>query len=127
MPARPVPSVDASDLGEILDDLTDNPSHPGLRLICHGLRLIATDARLTVNDTQVLLAELAGSPDSTDILGALGHLIERLTNPDTNPALRTLPAQAQKDAAHQGQLTCHNLTDPELRTTTSEANAALDT
>ena len=126
MPARPVPSVDASDLGEIHADLTDNPSHPGLRLICHGLHLIATDTNLSVNDTQVLLAELAGSPDSTDVLGALGHLVERLTNPDTNPALRTLAAQTQKDAAHQGQLTCHGLTDPELRTNASEANAALD-
>lgn len=121
-----VPSLDGTDLGDLLEDLTANPSHPGIVLICDGIRLLASD-RHDINRTQVLLAELAGSPDSTDVLGLIGHLAARLANADTNPALRTIPLDQQKEAAHQGWLTSHHLTDPSLRNSASNANAALDT
>ena len=121
-----VPSVDGTELGDVLDDLMANPSHPGIALICDGVRLLAHD-RHDVNGTQVLLAELAGSPDATDVLALIGHLAARLANADTNPCLRRLPLDAQKEAAHQGWLTAHHLADPDLRTSASNANAALDT
>ncbi|MFJ6069073.1 hypothetical protein ACIQHU_39290 [Streptomyces tendae] len=118
-----VPPVHGTDLGDTLEDLQG--VHAGIDLIRDGLRLLALD-RHDLNTTQVLLATLAGSPDSTDVLGALAHLITRLTNPDTNPALRALPLDQQKEATHQGWLTTHHLTDPDLRTSTSTACAALD-
>lgn len=118
-----VPNVDDSELGGTIADLAD--IHAGIDLIRDGLRLLAHD-RHDLNTTQVLLAVLAGSPDGTDVLAAVGQLVERLTNPDTNPALRTLPLDQQKDAAHQGWLTAHNLNDPDLRASASRACVALD-
>jgi hypothetical protein len=118
-----VPNVDDSELGGTLADLAG--IHAGIDLIRDGIRLIAHD-RHDVNTTQVLLAVLAGSPDALDVLGAIGQLVERLSNPDTNPAIRHLPVDQQKEAAHQGWLTCHNLTDPDHRDTTSRACTALD-
>lgn len=122
-PGNAIPSVDGTDLGDCLEDLAG--IHPGIDLIRDGLRLLAHD-RHDLNTTQLLLAMLAGSPDSTDVLGAIGHLVARLSNPDTNPALRQLPLDTQKETAHQGWLTAHNLTDPDHRHTTSNACAALD-
>ena len=121
--ANAVPPVDGTDLGDTLEDLAD--IHPGIDLIRDGLRLLALD-RHDINTTQVLLAALAGSPDSTDVLAAIGQLIARLTNPDTNPALRALPTDAQKNATHQGYLTNFTLTDPDLRNSAANANAHLD-
>lgn len=118
-----VPSVDGTDLGDLLEDLRG--IHPGIDLMCDGARLIAHD-RHDINMTQVLIALLAGSPDAVDATSLPGLLVERLTNPATNPALRTLSLDAQKAAAHQGWLTAHNLTDPDLRNTAAEANAAID-
>ncbi|MFF7476652.1 hypothetical protein [Streptomyces sp. NPDC008092] len=118
-----VPSVDGTDLGNTLEDL--NNIHPGLDLIRDGLRLIAHD-RLDVNTTQVLIAALAGSADATDVLAAVGHLVARLTNADTNPTIRHLPLDQQKHAAHQGWLTAHHLTDPDLRNSAATANHAID-
>ncbi|MFF9003637.1 hypothetical protein ACF1GW_38730 [Streptomyces achromogenes] len=118
-----VPNVDETDLGDTLADLAD--IHAGIDLIRDGIRLLAHD-RHAVGTTQVLLAALAGSPDGTDVLAAIGQLVARLADPDTNPALRSLPHHQQKEAAHQGWLTAHNLNDPELRTSASRACAALD-
>jgi hypothetical protein len=118
-----IPNVDDTDLGGTLTDLAD--VHAGIDLIRGGLRLLAHD-RHDLETTQVLLAVLAGSPDGTDVLGAVGQLVERLTSPDTNPILRTLPLDQQKEVAHQGWLTAHNLLDPTLRDTASQACAALD-
>ncbi|MFK0288340.1 hypothetical protein ACIQVL_48890 [Streptomyces sp. NPDC090499] len=118
-----VPSVDGTDLGDTLTDL--DGIHPGIDLIRDGVRLLAHD-RLDVNTTQVLIAALAGSADGTDVLAAIGQLVARLTNADTNPALRHLPLDVQKDAAHQGFLTSFHLGDSELRNSAATANAALD-
>lgn len=118
-----VPSVHGTDLGDLLDDLRG--IHPGIDLILDGALLIAHD-RHSIPTTQLLLAVLAGSPDALDAAAIPGLLAQRLTDPDTNPCLRTLPLDAQKAAAHQGWLTAHHLTDPELRESTARANAALD-
>lgn len=114
------------DLADILDDLTANPSHVGITLICQGLAAIATDISLTINTTQVLLAELAGSPDSTDVLAAVGHLVEHLANADTNPALHALPTNRQEEARKHGWTASYLINDPDLRNSASNANAALD-
>jgi len=119
-----VPPITGTDLGDVLDDLEG--IHAGIDLIRDGLRLLALD-RHDLNDTQVLLATLAGSPDGTDVLGAVGQLVARLANPDSNPALRTLPLDAQKTARRHGELTAYHLGDPDLRDSASNANAALDT
>ncbi|WP_432185476.1 hypothetical protein [Streptomyces tendae] len=118
-----VPPITGTDLGDVLEDLEG--VHAGIDLIRDGLRLLALD-RHDLNDTQVLLATLAGSPDGTDVLGAIGQLVARLTNPNTNPTLRSLPLDAQKDARRQGELTAYHLGDPDLRDSASNANAALD-
>jgi len=118
-----VPAVDDTELGGVLEDTAG--VHPGIDLIRDGIQLLAT-SRLTVDQTQVVLAALAGSPDSTDLLAAIGLLVARLTDTDTNPAIRSLDLAAQKTAQHQGELTAHNLLSPDLRNTTSEACAALD-
>ncbi|MFF9287536.1 hypothetical protein [Streptomyces griseosporeus] len=118
-----VPNVDTTDLGDTLADLAH--THPGIDLIRDGIRLLAHD-RHNLHTTQVLIAMLAGSPDSTDVLGAIGQLVARLTNPDTNPCLRTLPLDQQKEAERHGWLTSHALTDPDLRDPAANANAALD-
>jgi hypothetical protein len=119
-----VPNVDGSELGDLMDDLRG--IHPGIDLMLDGARLICRD-RHTRSMTQVLLATIAGSPDALDLVGLLGHLVARLADADTNPGLRSLPLDAQKEARHQGWLTAHHLTDPDLRDTTAHANAALDT
>lgn len=120
-----VPSVDGTDLGDILADLTTAPSHPAIQMLCDAVRLLAHD-RLTIGQTQVILAELCGSPDGTDVIGMFAHLQARLTSPDTNPCLRALPMDAQKQAELQGHMAAFHLTDPELRDNTARANAALD-
>ncbi|MFF8910624.1 hypothetical protein [Streptomyces olivaceoviridis] len=118
-----VPNVDDTELGGTLADLAD--VHAGIDLIRDGIRLLAHD-RHNLNTTQVLLAVLVGSPDGTDVLAAVGQLAERLANPDTNPALRFLPLDQQKEAAREGWLTAHNLNDPDLRASASRACAHLD-
>lgn len=64
-------------------------------MIRAGLRSIAT-TRHTLDETQTLIAVLAGaSDDTTDILGLLTATVARLADPDTNPTLHTLPATDQ--------------------------------
>lgn len=129
-PATPAaaPGFDDSELGGVLADITSaSNTHPGIRLIASGLRTIREDRTITLPDLQLVLADLAGSADASDIVGAIGHLIADLTNPDTNPALAQLPHDVQKETTHQGQLTAFALTDPDLRDTVATACAALDT
>lgn len=118
-----VPPVTGTELGDTLEDLEH--VHAGIDLIRDGLRLLALD-RHDVNTTQVLLATLAGSPDSTDVLGALAHLIARLSNPDSNPCLRALPLDQQENARKHGWTASYELLDPDLRNGASNVNAALD-
>jgi hypothetical protein len=117
-----VPPLD-DDLAGCLDDLAG--VHPGIDLIRDGIRLLALD-RHTADRTQTLLAVLAGSTDGTDILHALAHLVARLSNADTNPSLRTLPLDQQKEAQHHGEQAQFHLTDEWLHQHASEASAAID-
>lgn len=124
-------ALDGTELAYLLDDLTDASNIPaGVRQIADGIRALAADAtagRLAPGDLQLTLAILNGSPDATDLVGAIAALIEHLTNPDTNPTVRSLGHEQAKTVQHQGQLAAHHLNDPGLRDNTAEAIDALDT
>ena len=116
-----VPPLDGTELGGVLEDLEG--FHPGIDLIRDGIRLIATD-RLTTDQTQTLCATLAGA-NGVDALTAIGLLVARLSNADTNPALRTLPFEQQKAAALHGERLVFDLADDHLHQHASEAAAAI--
>ncbi|WP_331764860.1 hypothetical protein [Streptomyces sp. NBC_01238] len=116
-----VPPLD-DDLAGVLDVLAG--VHPGIDLIRSGIRLLALD-RHSADETQTLLAVLAGYSDGTDVLTALAHLVARLATADTNPALRNLPLDQQKAAQLHGEAALYNLTDPDLHQHASEASAAI--
>jgi len=119
--------LDGTELGDLLADLTNGTNiHHGIHLIAAGIRAIAEDRSLDRPAIQLLNAQLCGSPDGWDVIGAIGHLGEDL-NSDARPAVRSLPDDRRKEAAHQGWLTRHHLTDPELRESAALANTALDT
>jgi hypothetical protein len=118
-----VPNVDATELGNVLDDLTG--IHAGIDLIRDGIRHLAHD-RHTPDTTQTLLATLAGSSDGTDVIAAIGLLVARLTHTDSNPALRTLPLDRQKNAQREGEQALFALTDPYIHQPTAEACAHID-
>ena len=117
-----VPPLDGTDLGNLLEDL--GGIHAGLDLMLDGARLIATD-RLTTDQTQTLDAALAGSVDGTDALTLIGLLVARISNADSNPALRTLPFEQQKTAALHGERLVFDLADDHLHQHASEAAAAI--
>ncbi|MFE9812437.1 hypothetical protein [Streptomyces sp. NPDC005548] len=114
-----VPGVDDTELGGILTDLAD--IHAGIDLIRDGLRHIAL-TRHSLADTQLLAVTLAGSADGTDVLTAVGELVARLTNPDTNPCLRQLPFDQQKNTQTAGENLAYNLADPDLHQHAAEAS-----
>lgn len=122
--AGQIPAIDGTELAGILDDLAG--IHYGVDLIRDGIHAIAS-ARLTTDDTQLLMVTLAGSPDGTDLLTAIGHLVARITDADTNPALRTLTPDVQKTTRHHGELLVHDLTDPDLHQHASNASGAIHT
>ncbi len=113
-----VPTLNGTDLGGVLDDLAG--FHPGIDLIRDGLRLIATE-RLDLDQTQTLCAALAGS-EGCDAITAIAYTVARLTDPDSNPALRSLPLPVQKETALHGEKTAFAYTDPDLHQ--HAANAA---
>lgn len=118
---RAVPPLDG-ELAGVLEDL--ETIHPGIDLICEGIRLLALD-RLTTDQTQTLVATLAGSAGA-DVLTAVALLVSRLTTPATNPALRALPLDQQKLAQQYGEQHLFHLTDPHLHQAPAEAAAAID-
>jgi hypothetical protein len=122
--AHAAPNVDETELGDLLADL--DGIHAGIDLISDGFRLIAHD-RLTTEQTQLLAVALAGSPDGTDVVTAVGLLVARLTNPDTNPALRGLDHDRQKTTQRHGELLVHHLADPDLHQHASNASGAIHT
>ncbi|MET7713690.1 hypothetical protein [Streptomyces sp. NPDC005407] len=96
-----IPPVDDDlELAGCLDDTSG--VHRGIDLIRDGVRLLATD-RLTTDQTQTLLAALAGSPGA-DITTLIALLVQRLTNPDSNPCLRALDLDAQKTVKRLGEI-----------------------
>ncbi|MEU1134130.1 hypothetical protein ABZ383_30455 [Streptomyces sp. NPDC005900] len=117
-----VPNVDDTDLGGLLADLRG--VHAGIELILDGLRLIAHD-RHSIDRTQTLIATLAGNADC-DLITAIAHTVQRLASADTNPALRTLPLDQQKQVQRHGEQAVFDLTDPYHHQQASEACAAID-
>lgn len=117
-----VPPLD-DELAGLLEDLEG--IHPGIDQIRAGLRLLALD-RLSLDRTQTVIAGLAGATDATNVVAAIGHLIGRLSNSDTNPNLRRLPLDQQKQIQQAGELAQHALTDPDLHQPASETCAAID-
>lgn len=122
--ANGVPNVDDTELGGLLEDLYG--IHAGLDLMLDGARLIAHD-RHTLDRTQTLSAGLAGSTDGTDLLTAIGLLVARLTNPDTNPALRQLTFEQQKQTQKAGEALVFDLADPHLHQHAADASGAIHT
>lgn len=119
-----IPPVDDSELGIVLGDLAG--IHAGIDLIRDGLRLLATD-RLTTEQTQLLIVTLAGASDGSDVLTAVGHLVARLTNPESNPALRGLDLNAQKNTQLAGERLTFALSDPDLHQHASNASGSIHT
>jgi hypothetical protein len=122
-PRNAVPAVDGTELGGLLDDLAGFDE--GIDQIVSGIRHLALK-RLTADRTQTLCAALAGSADGTDVLTAIGLLVARISNADTNPALRALPFEQQKEARLNGERLVFDLADPDLHQHASETAAAID-
>ncbi|MFM9373247.1 hypothetical protein [Streptomyces sp. Da 82-17] len=119
--ANAVPSIDDTDLGDVLADLSG--IHPGLDLIADGLRLIAHD-RHSRGQTQTISAALAGT--DSDAVTAIAFTLQRLADPDTNPSLRELPLDQQKLIRLAGEQTAYALTDPDLHQPAANIAAAID-
>jgi hypothetical protein len=122
-PANAVPPLDP-ELAGLIDDLAG--IDPAIDLLRDAARLIAL-SRHSVDKTQLLTVTLAGSPDGTDVLTLIGLLVTRLTNADSNPALRTLSLDRQKDTQLHGELLVHHLADPDLHQHASNASGAIHT
>lgn len=97
----------------------------GIDLIRAGLRHIAT-APLTADQTQTLVAVLAGSTDDTDVLGLLAATVARLANPDTNPALAGLPTDRRDNLRRMGEAFRFDITQYAPRDLAAEISAAIE-
>lgn len=122
--ANAVPPLDGTELGDLLDDLSGFDA--GIDMLCDAVRLIAL-SRHSLDRTQTLTVALAGSPDGTDVLTLIGLAVARLTNADSNPALRGLDLTAQKATQLHGELLVHHLGDPDLHQHASNASGAIHT
>ena len=96
--------------------------HPALDLAADALRHLLLD-RLTIDTTQTAIAALGGWEDN--LIALIGSAIQRLSDADTNPCLRTLPLDQQKRIQHAGQKTAYWHADPDLAQTASETSAAI--
>ncbi|RSS37440.1 hypothetical protein [Streptomyces sp. WAC08241] len=117
---HPMPPLDDG-LGGILDDTAG--IHPGIDLIRDGLRLLALD-HLTREQTMSVLAALAGAEQN--LADGIGHLVERLTNPTTNPALTHLDPDTAKNVQLEGERYRHETTAYGSRPRAAEAIALID-
>ncbi len=119
-----VPPLDP-ELAGLIEDLTG--IDPGIDLLCDAARWIALSQH-SVDHTQTLSVTLAGSPDGTDALTLIGLLVARITNPDSNPALRDLPFDRQKNTQLHGErLVRHIADDHDLHQHASNASGAIHT
>jgi hypothetical protein len=121
--ANAVPPLD-DELAGLLDDTAG--VHAGIDLIRDGIRHLAL-ARLTTDQTQTVIVTLAGSPDGTDLFTAIGLLVARLTNPDSNPSLRTLGFEQQKNTQRAGECLAFALADPDLHQHAADASGHIHT
>lgn len=117
-----VPPLD-DELEWLLEDLAA-VQDPGIDQILSGLRYLALN-RHTADRTQTLIATLAGGADGTNVVTAIGRVIARLSDSDTNPALRGLPLDQQKNAQLAGENAYRALADEDLHQTASETSAAI--
>lgn len=122
-PGNQIPAL-SPELEDLFEDLAA-VHDAGIDQILSGLRLIAL-SRHTVDRTQTMVAVLAGGADGLNLVAAIGQIIARLADADTNPALRTLPLERQKAARREGQNAAYWLADPDLHQTASETSAAID-
>lgn len=118
---RPVPPLDDDGLGGVLDDTAG--AHPGIDMIRDGLRRLALD-RLDSQQTMTVLAVLAGGEQN--LLAGVGYLVERLTNPDTNPGLAGLDVETAKAVQASGERYRYELIEFGPRDTAAEAIAQID-
>jgi hypothetical protein len=117
-----VPPVDGTEVGGLLEDLTG--IHAGIDLIRDGIRLLALN-RLTLDQTQTIIAALAGGADGTNVVNLIGQLIARLATADSNPALRGLPYEQQKLVQLHGETTAFALAHDQLTQFASDTSAAI--
>ncbi|MFF8610764.1 hypothetical protein ACF06X_33200 [Streptomyces sp. NPDC015346] len=93
-----VPPLD-EELEGALDDLAG--IHAGVDMFRDGIRLLAVDLH-DADKTQTILTAIAGS-GGVDLLDTLGLLVQRLTNPASNPALRDLDPETVKQIQQRGE------------------------
>ena len=117
-----VPGLD-EDLAALFEELAA-VQDPGINQILAGLRYIAL-TRYTADQSQTRIAALAGGSDGTNVITAIGRVLARLADANSNPALRTIPLEQQKNARLAGELACMALADPDLHQTASETCAAI--
>lgn len=117
-----IPPLDA-ELAGLLEDLSA-VNDPGIEQILSGLRLIAL-SRHSIDRTQTLIAVLAGGSDGLNVVTAIGQLIARLADANSNPALNRLEPEQRKNAHREGANTAYALSDPDLHQTASETCAAI--
>jgi hypothetical protein len=117
---RPVPPLD----DELDGQLEDTAGvHAGIDMIRDGIRLLALD-RLSADKTQTILSTIAGA--DANVLTALGLLVQRLTDPDENPALDVLDAETAKDVQVLGERFAYDLAELAPGQHTTEAAARID-
>ncbi|MFD7867341.1 hypothetical protein [Streptomyces sp. NPDC059783] len=117
----------ATDLDNTIDDLTGCTWLAGVSQILTGLRQAQdaiTRGDLSLDATQSLIAVLAGA-DGVDIVTAIGQLIAHAAGADTNPVLRTLTREQQKNTQHQGELALFDLAHPSVHQAAANAAAAI--
>jgi hypothetical protein len=119
-PDGAVPPLD-DDLDGQLEDTAG--IHPGIDMIRDGIRLLALD-RLTADQTQTILTTLSGA--DANVLATIGLLVQRLTNPDSNPALNTLEEQTAKDVRQLGEQFAYDLAVLDPGDRLNEAAARID-
>lgn len=96
--------------------------HPALDLAADALRHLLLD-RLTLDTTQTSIAALGGWEDN--LIALIGLAVQRLSDADTNPCLRTLPLEQQKLVQLNGEATAFALTSPTLTQFASDTSAAI--
>ncbi|WP_329126085.1 hypothetical protein [Streptomyces sp. NBC_01353] len=115
-----VPPLD-DELAGALDDLAG--IHEGIDLIRDGIRLLAVD-KLTADKTQTVITSIAGT--GTDVQALLGLLMQRLTNPDSNPGLRHLDGDTLKAVQRLGEQYAYETAEFAPREHPCEAAALID-
>ncbi|MEU9578815.1 hypothetical protein [Streptomyces chilikensis] len=119
-------ALEDTELGGVLTDLESlRGQFPAIGALCDAIRAIATDDTLNADATATLLTVIASNSGQPDVLSAFAHLIGHLSNADTNPAVRALPAHQQKDAQHAGETAIYHLSDPSAADAVAEACAAI--